>query len=76
MGLIDVKEIITMANKVMRVCKAQQYESGGEEKTSYTQVATAVPHSKGGGFTIHIPKGVLVTGELLVFPPSDGTESD
>ena len=54
-----------MANKVMNVCKARQYESNGEQKTSYTQVATAIAHSTGGGFTLHVPDGVFVTGELL-----------
>lgn len=74
MGLIDVKEIITMS-KYMNVFVQEQFESGGEMKSNYTKVGVAFPHDKGDGFNLKITPGLAVSGDLVVFPPRENEDS-
>jgi hypothetical protein len=74
MGLIDVKEIITMS-KYMNVFVQEQFESNGEQKSNYTKVGVAFPHDKGGGFNLKITPGISVSGDLVIFPPKENENS-
>ncbi len=43
-------------------------KNSGEVKTFYHRVGTAFKHGKGEGFNLVIPKGVSISGKVLMFP--------
>ena len=74
MGLIDVKEIITMS-KYMNVFVQEQFEYNGEQKSIYTKVGVAFRHDKGEGLNLKIIPGISVSGDLVIFPPKESENS-
>lgn len=62
-------------SKYLNVFVQEQFESGGETKSSYTKVGVAFPHDKGGGFNLKITPGLAVSGDLVVFPPKEDENS-
>lgn len=66
-----------MAKKHLNAFVTETYTSGGEEKRSYTKVGAVFPHDKGDGFNLKLIPGLSVSGELVIFPPSEkGDESN
>jgi len=57
------------APKYLGVFVTEDYQSNGEDRTSYTRVGAAFPHKKGCGFNIEIQEGISVSGQLVALPP-------
>ena len=57
------------APKYLGVFVTEDYQSNGEDRTSYTRVGAAFPHKKGSGFNIQIQDGISVSGQLVALPP-------
>ena len=82
-ALEDVELIIKMARRyrddqiarVLSVFVTEDYQSNGEDRTSYTRVGAAFPHKKGCGFNIEITDGISVSGQLVALPPRPREES-
>jgi len=63
------------APKYLGVFVTEDYQSNGEDKTSYTRVGAAFPHRNGSGFNIQIQEGISVSGQLVALPPRPREES-
>lgn len=61
--------------KRLNVFVTEEYETNGEQKTSYHQVGTLFAHDKGEGFNLQIIDGVSVSGRLVAFPPKPKDDS-
>ncbi len=73
-GLIfDGLEIKPMT-KYLNAFVQETFDVNGEEKSNYTKVGVAFPHSKGEGFNLKITAGIAVSGDLVLFPPKDNDE--
>ena len=46
-------------------------DKSGEKQTYFTQIGNAVPHKKGGGFSVYIRPGIAVSGEFVIFTPKE-----
>ena len=57
------------APKYLGVFVTEDYQSNGEDRTSYHRVGVAFPHKKGSGFNIEITEGISVGGQLVALPP-------
>lgn len=58
-------------SKYLNAFVSETFEQNGQEKTRYTKVGVAFPHKERGGFSIKIASGIAVSGELILFPPSE-----
>jgi hypothetical protein len=75
MGLIfNDLEIDRMSN-YLNVFVKETFEQNGEEKSNFTKVGVAFPHTKGEGMNLKITAGIAVSGDLVLFPPREGEES-
>ena len=63
------------APKYLGVFVTEDYQSNGEDRTSYHRVGVAFPHKKGSGFNIEITEGISVGGQLVALPPRPREES-
>ena len=71
---IQLLEINPMAD-YMNVFVQETFKKDGKEKSNYTKVGVAFPHSKGEGMNLKITPGIAVSGELVLFPPKEDEES-
>lgn len=51
----------------------ESYTYRGEKRTKAHRVGKAVPATKGGGFMLYIPKGISITGRVMLAPEREGT---
>lgn len=58
-------------SKHLNVFVQETFNDNGTEKSSYTKVGVAFPHTKGEGFNVKITPGISVSGNLVIFPPKD-----
>ncbi|MEM7492314.1 MAG: hypothetical protein AAF296_02970 [Pseudomonadota bacterium] len=56
-----------MSNTVYDIIVANEYEQGGETKTSYTNVGAGFPNSK-DGFNLEIKPGIAISGRVILMP--------
>ena len=63
------------APKYLGVFITEDYQSNGEDRTSYTRVGVAFPHKKGSGFNIEIQSGISVSGQLVALVPRPREDS-
>lgn len=61
--------------KHLNVFVQETFDANGTEKTNYTKVGVAFPHTKGEGFNLKITAGLAVSGDLVIFPPKENDES-
>jgi hypothetical protein len=74
MGLIFIFLEIKPMAKHLNVFVQETFEADGKEKSNYTKVGVAFPHTKGEGFNLKITPGIAVSGDLVLFPPKESDE--
>lgn len=63
--------------QVYNLLKVERFERDGEQKSKWREVGTAFAHNNDvGSFTLRIPEGVCITGDVLMKPRMESSQGE